>query len=82
MNKSSPIYIAGHKGLVSSTLLRRLKKEGCQNLIYRTHQELDLENQSAVESFFKETRPEYVSLAAAKVGGIWANANYPVDFIN
>ena len=66
MNKSSTIYM----GLVGSALLRRLKKEGYQNLIYRTHQELDLENQSAVESFFKETRPEYVIPAAAKVGGI------------
>ena len=82
MNKSSTIYIAGHKGLVGSAILRCLKKEGYQNLIYRAHQELDLENQSAVESFFKETRPEYVILAAAKVGGIWANANYPVDFIS
>jgi GDP-L-fucose synthase len=82
MNKSATIYIAGHKGLVGSAIRRRLKKEGYQNLIYRHHWELDLENQSAVESFFKETRPEYVILAAAKVGGIWANATYPVDFIS
>jgi GDP-L-fucose synthase len=81
MNKSSAIYIAGHKGLVGSVILKRLRKEGFNNLIYRTHQELDLENQSAVESFFKENRPEYIILAAAKVGGIWANATYPVDFI-
>jgi nucleoside-diphosphate-sugar epimerase len=67
MNKSAAIYIAGHKGLVGSAILRYLKKEGFQNLIYRTHQELDLENQSAVESFFKETRPEYVILQNSHV---------------
>lgn len=82
MNKTSPIYIAGHKGLVGSAIMRQLKKEGYQNLIYRTHKQLDLERQDAVESFFKETRPEYVILAAAKVGGIWANHSYPVDFIS
>jgi GDP-L-fucose synthase len=82
MNKSSPIYIAGHKGLVGSAILRRLKEESYNNLIYQTHRELDLERQAAVESFFKEIQPEYVILAAAKVGGIWANSTYPVDFIS
>ena len=74
MNKSSTIYLAGHKGLVGSAILRHLKKEGYQNLIYRHHRELDLENQSTVESFFKQSRPEYIILTAAKVGGIWSNA--------
>lgn len=82
MNKSSAIYIAGHKGLVGSAILNLFEKEGYRNLIHRTHRELDLENQSAVKAFFAETRPEYVILAAAKVGGILANSTYPVDFIS
>ncbi len=81
MNKDSKIYIAGHRGLVGSSILRRLQSEGYNNLVYRTHKELDLCNQPEVESFFKSERPEYVFLAAAKVGGIWANSTYPAEFI-
>jgi len=81
MNRSSRIYLAGHTGLVGSALLRKLQDEGYQNLITRTHAELDLERQTEVESFFNEETPEYVFLAAAKVGGIWANNTYPAEFI-
>ncbi len=75
------IYIAGHKGLVGSAILRRLNALGCTDVIYRTHNELDLTNQKDVECFFKNNKPEYVYLAAAKVGGIMANNTYPADFI-
>ena len=81
MDKDSKIYIAGHRGLVGSAIYRHLKPNGFDNLITRTHQELDLMRQSDVEAFFESERPEYVFLAAAKVGGIWANKTYPVDFI-
>lgn len=81
MNKNSKIFVAGHRGLVGSALVRRLQKEGFSNLILRTHKELDLERQSGVESFFEKERPEYVFLAAAKVGGIHANSTYPAEFI-
>jgi GDP-L-fucose synthase len=81
MNKDSRIYIAGHTGLVGSALHRKLKAEGYCNLITRTHAELDLERQADVEGFFKKEKPEYVFLAAAKVGGIWANNTYPAEFI-
>lgn len=81
MNKTSRIYIAGHRGLVGSAILRRLKTEGYSNFILKTHKELDLERQSNVEVFFEKERPEYVFLAAAKVGGIVANNTYPADFI-
>ena len=81
MEKNSKIYIAGHRGLVWSALLRNLEKEWYTNLIYRTHHELDLTNSSVVESFFLSEKPEYVFLAAAKVGGIVANNTYPVDFL-
>jgi GDP-L-fucose synthase len=81
MNKHDKIYIAGHKGLVGSALLRKLKVEGYDNIITRTHIELDLTNQNAVDSFFTEIKPDYIFLAAAKVGGIGANSNYPVEFI-
>ena len=81
MDKDSKIYIAGHRGLVGSSILRRLQSEGYNNLVYRTHKKLDLWNQTEVESFFKSERPEYVFLAAAKVGGIWANSAYPAEFI-
>ena len=81
MNKKSAIYIAGHKGLVGSALLRKLKSEGYENLITRSHQDLDLMRQADVEAFFESEKPEYVFLAAAKVGGIWANSTYPADFI-
>lgn len=81
MNKSEKIYIAGHKGLVGSSILRLLKKEGYTNLVYKTRDELDLTSQIDVCKFFKEEKPEYVFLAAAKVGGIHANNTYPADFI-
>ncbi|QAA34738.1 GDP-L-fucose synthase [Clostridium manihotivorum] len=81
MNKDSKIYVAGHRGLVGSAIVRNLKKKGYNNLIYRTHQELDLTNQAEVREFFQREKPEYVFLAAAKVGGINANNTYPADFI-
>ena len=81
MNLDSRIYIAGHTGLVGSALYRKLETEGYTNLITRTHAELDLERQADVEGFFKKEKPEYVFLAAAKVGGIWANNTYPAEFI-
>jgi GDP-L-fucose synthase len=81
MNKDSRIYIAGHTGLVGSALYRKLEAEGYTNLISCTHAELDLERQADVEGFFKKEKPEYVFLAAAKVGGIWANNTYPAEFI-
>ena len=81
MEKTSKIYIAGHRGLVGSALVRKLTERGYTNLITRTHAELDLTRQTDVEASFKKERPEYVFLAAAKVGGIWANNTYPADFI-
>jgi len=81
MNKESRIYIAGHRGLVGGAIVRRLEREGHARLITRTHAELDLTSQAAVRDFFAEVRPEYVFLAAAKVGGIQANNSYPADFI-
>jgi GDP-L-fucose synthase len=81
MNKTSRIYIAGHTGLVGPALLRRLEDDGYSNLIVRKHSETDLTRQSEVEAFLKAERPEYVFLAAAKVGGIWANNAYPAEFI-
>ena len=81
MNKHSPIYVAGHKGLVGSALFRKLRSEGYENLITRPHNDLDLMRQTDVEAFFESEKPEYVFLAAAKVGGIWANSTYPADFI-
>lgn len=81
MNKDSRIYVAGHKGLVGSAILRKLTTEGYSNLITWSHQELDLMRQDKVEAFFESERPEYVFLAAAKVGGILANNTYPADFI-
>lgn len=81
MNKQAKIYVAGHRGLVGSSLVRQLKEQGYTNLILRTHAELDLTNQSAVEIFFAKQKPEYVFLAAAKVGGIYANNSYPAEFI-
>ena len=81
MNKDSKIYIAGHRGLVGSAILKNLEQKGYTNLIIRTHQELDLTNQQAVADFFAIERPEYVFLAAAKVGGIIANNTYRADFI-
>src|SRR3990167_9683266 len=81
MSKKAKIYIAGHRGLVGSALVRCLQKKGFVNLILRTHAELDLLNQQAVIDFFKAEKPEYVFLAAAKVGGILANDTYPAQFI-
>lgn len=81
MQPSSRIYIAGHRGLVGSALYRRLEAEGFSSLLTRTHGELDLEKPAEVEAFFARERPEYVFLAAAKVGGIHANSTYPVDFL-
>ena len=81
MEKTSRIYVAGHRGLVGSAIMRRLKAGGYGNVITRTHAELDLTNQAAVHAFFESERPEYVFLAAAKVGGILANSTYPADFI-
>ncbi len=81
MNKNSKIYVAGHRGLVGSAIVRNLQEKGFNNIICRTHKELDLTNQNEVRKFFEEERPEYVFLAAAKVGGIHANNTYPADFI-
>ena len=81
MDKNAKIFVAGHRGLVGSAIVRKLKNEGYQNLVLKTRQELDLCDKKAVESFFKTEQPEYVFLAAAKVGGIQANNTYPADFI-
>ena len=81
LTPQTKIYVAGHKGLVGSAIVRRLKAEGCSNLVLRTRDELDLLNQSAVHFFFERERPEIVVLAAAKVGGILANSIYPGEFI-
>ncbi|MDQ0060608.1 GDP-L-fucose synthase [Paenibacillus harenae] len=80
MNKNSKIYIAGHRGMVGSAIIRKLQVEGYDNIIYRSSSELDLTRQADVEQFFKEEKPEYVFLAAAKVGGIHANNTYPAEF--
>jgi GDP-L-fucose synthase len=81
MNKNDKIYIAGHNGLVGSAITRKLQSEGFNNIITKTHKELDLIDQAAVERFFSENKPDYVFLAAAKVGGIGANSHYPAEFI-
>ncbi|OYW36202.1 MAG: GDP-fucose synthetase [Hydrogenophilales bacterium 12-61-10] len=81
MIKQSKIYIAGHRGLVGTALMRNLAARGFANFVTRTHAELDLTNQAAVEAFFVEEKPDYVFLAAAKVGGIHANNTYPAEFI-
>ena len=81
MNKDSKIYVAGHRGMVGSAIIRELKREGYTNIITRTHAELDLCRQEAVEHFFAEEQPEYVFLAAAKVGGIIANHSALADFM-
>jgi len=81
MQLNEKIFIAGHKGLVGSAILRQLVKNGFTNIITRTHKELDLTNQLAVEDFFNQEQPNYVVIAAAKVGGIHANNTYPADFI-
>ena len=81
MDRSAKIYVAGHRGLVGSALMRQLSNQGYTNTLTRTHAELDLTNQLAVETFFEMEKPEYVFLAAAKVGGIHANKTYPAEFI-
>ncbi len=81
MEKASKIYVAGHRGMVGSAIVRKLQAEGYCNLVLRTSAELDLRNQAAVEKFFSEEKPEYVFLAAAKVGGILANNTYRADFL-
>jgi len=81
MNLNDKIYIAGHRGLVGSAIVRQLESRGFTNLLMRTHKELDLTNQAQVQAFFKQEKPNYVILAAAKVGGIHANNTYPADFI-
>jgi len=81
MGKDSKIYVAGHKGMVGSAIVRSLKSRGFNNIIGRTSKELNLINQKEVEEFFKEEKPEFVFLAAAKVGGIYANNTYPAEFI-
>ncbi len=81
MEKNAKIYVAGHRGLAGSAIVRKLKAEGFQNLLLRTSSELDLRNQEAVKDFFENQKPEYVFMAAAKVGGINANNTFPADFI-
>ncbi|MDP1843802.1 MAG: NAD-dependent epimerase/dehydratase family protein, partial [Sediminibacterium sp.] len=81
MNKDSKIYIAGHRGMVGSAIARKLAAEGYTNIITKTSAELDLRNQQAVADFFAKEKPNYVFLAAAKVGGIFANNTYRAEFI-
>ena len=81
MKSNSRIYVAGHRGLVGSAIIRSLKQRGFENLITRTHAELELMDAVAVKDFFEQAKPEYVFLAAAKVGGIHANSTYPAEFI-
>lgn len=81
MNKQDKIFVAGHRGLVGGAILRNLKKKGYCNIVTRTHKELDLTNQAAVNDFFAREKPDYVFLAAAKVGGIGANSSHPAPFI-
>jgi GDP-L-fucose synthase len=81
MDSNAKIYVAGHRGLVGSAIVRNLQYKGYNNIIGKTHKELNLTNQAEVEEFFHAEKPEYVFLAAAKVGGIGANSTYPADFI-
>ena len=81
LDRTKKIYVAGHRGLVGSALVRKLKADGFLNIVTRTHEELDLTRQTEVENFFAREQPSYVILAAAKVGGIYANDTYPADFI-
>ena len=81
MNKNAKIYVAGHRGLVGSAITRQLQARGYNNLLFRTHSELDLTNQEKVKQFFAAEKPEYVYFAAGKVGGIHANNTYPAEFI-
>lgn len=81
MEKKDKIYVAGHRGMVGSAIVRELERQGYQNIVVRTHAELDLTRQATVEAFFAEEKPDYVFLAAAKVGGIGANSEAPADFM-
>ncbi|MGG2084587.1 GDP-L-fucose synthase [Lysinibacillus pakistanensis] len=81
MDKHSKIYVAGHRGLVGSAIVKHLQAKGYNNIVYQTSKELDLRNQTEVNQFFENEKPEYVFLAAAKVGGILANATYPAQFL-
>ncbi|MDO8931340.1 MAG: NAD-dependent epimerase/dehydratase family protein, partial [Rhodocyclaceae bacterium] len=81
MNPQTKIYVAGHRGLVGSALVRALRRQGFANIVTRTHAELDLTDQGATRAFLAAERPDYVFLAAAKVGGILANNNFPAEFI-
>ena len=81
MEKNAKIYVAGHRGLVGAAIVRNLEQKGYTNIVKRTHRELDLTDQAAVAKFFADEKPEYVVLAAAKVGGINANNTAPADFI-
>ncbi len=81
MERNNKIYVAGHTGMVGSAIVRKLKQDGFDNLVFKTSTELDLRNQQAVHSFFEHEKPEYVFLAAAKVGGIYANNTYRADFL-
>lgn len=81
MDKNAKIYIAGHRGMLGSAIVRELERQGYRNIITRTHKELDLCRQDAVEAFFAAEKPEYVFLAAAKVGGIVANDEAQADFM-
>lgn len=80
-NKGSKIYVAGHRGMVGSAILRELESQGYENIVFRSHAQLDLANQLAVKDFFESEKPDQVYLAAAKVGGIFANNAYPAEFI-
>ncbi len=81
LKKDAKIFVAGHRGLVGSAIVRSLKRHGYENIVTRTRMELDLENQAAVAAFFEEEKPDWVVMAAAKVGGIGANSSFPADFI-
>ena len=80
MEKDAKIYVAGHQGMVGSAIIRELRRQGYESIVTRTHQELDLCRQEAVERFFETEKPEYVFLAAARVGGIGANSEALADF--
>ena len=81
MSSQAKIYVAGHRGMVGSAIVRELEAQGHNNIVVRTHAELDLTNQQAVRNFMESERPDQVYLAAAKVGGIHANNTYPAEFI-
>ena len=81
ISKKSKIYVAGHRGLVGSAILRKLENSGYKNIIYRTRKQLDLKNQNKVLSFLKKEKPDFIFIAAAKVGGIYANNKFKANFI-